>query len=115
MHPLRRGCLAADAAPARSRYLPRLWLNGRSADCSRYDRGHEAVSMKRSRADAVASFALRGASIIGVPAHGASGVVSLAWLPGAGHTAWVNHMPPAVRVECEEIIGALRPRCSVEI
>ncbi|MEO7867204.1 MAG: hypothetical protein ABIU54_06170, partial [Candidatus Eisenbacteria bacterium] len=42
-------------------------------------------------------------------------VVRVAWLPGAGHTAWVSDWPEAVREECEEILGALRPRCSVEI
>ena len=44
-----------------------------------------------------------------------SGVVKLTWLPGAGHTMWVSDWPDAIRSECEAIIGALRPRCSVEI
>ena len=43
------------------------------------------------------------------------GLVQVAWLAGAGHTAWVNEWPPAIRIECEEIIGRMQPRCSVEI
>ena len=42
-------------------------------------------------------------------------LIQLAWLPGAGHTAWVSDWPPPVRIECEEIFGALRPRAAVEI
>lgn len=42
-------------------------------------------------------------------------VVQVALLAGAGHTAWVNEWPSAIRTECEEIIGRLLPRCSVEI
>ena len=71
--------------------------------------------MKRARSDALPKLRVRGASIGGARVLDARGLVQLAWLPGAGHTTWVNDWPPTVRGECEEIIGVLLPRCSVEI
>ena len=71
--------------------------------------------MKRPISDVLPKLVTHRASngsarVIDVP-----GLVQVAWLPGAGHTAWVNDWPSAVRIECEAIIGVLRPRCSVEI
>lgn len=71
--------------------------------------------MNRPRSDALPKLRVRGASIVGARVLHARGLVQLAWLPGAGHTMWVNDWPPTVRGECEEIFGVLRPRCSVEI
>lgn len=71
--------------------------------------------MKRALAQpilAVTTHLSGGGNALGL---GIPTVVRVAWLPGAGHTAWVNDWPEAVREECEEILGALRPRCSVEI
>jgi len=71
--------------------------------------------MKRLVSDRLPKWVTHGGNNGGARVLGGRGLVQLAWLPGAGHTAWVSDWPPPVRIECEEIFGALRPRCAVEI
>lgn len=71
--------------------------------------------MKRLTHDRLPNGVAHGAKNGDAHVLGGRGLVQLAWLPGAGHTAWVSDWPPPVRIECEAIFGALRPRCSVEI
>lgn len=71
--------------------------------------------MKRLVSDRLAKWVTTGTKNGDARVLGGRGLVQLAWLPGAGHTAWVSDWPPPVRIECEAIFGALRPRCAVEI
>jgi hypothetical protein len=53
----------------------------------------------------------------------ANGVLPIAALPGlvverlplAGHARWKTYLPTEIRLECEAALGAMIPRCTVEL